>query len=302
MERPKIAVVGAGLMGHGIAQVFAEAGYPVAIHDPEREALASVPARVAVNLRTLGRDPGPAENITLHGTLEDAVRGTGFVFEAAPEKLSLKQAIFAKLDEIASESAVLASNTSVIPITEIAAGLEKPERVVGTHWWNPAYIVPLVEVVQAKQTAHAVIEQTAALLRTVGKQPVHVKRDIPGFVGNRMQHALLREAFALVAAGVCDPETVDVVVKTSFGPRLAVQGPIEGADYIGLDLALEIHAQVVSDLDRNPAPPQYLRTLVERGDLGMKTGRGFRTWEPHDAELMRERLARHLSEYWTTQR
>lgn len=296
MAKEKIAVVGAGLMGHGIAQVFADAGYPVAIHDAHEGTLASVTARVSANLTTLGRDVRAAERITLYATLADAVGDAQFVFEAVPEKLPVKRAVFANLEELSSTGAVLASNTSVIPITQIASNLNTPGRVVGTHWWNPPYVVPLVEVVQAQHTTAAVVERMIALLRAVGQEPVHVKRDVPGFVGNRLQHALLREAFALVADGVCDAETVDRVVKMSFGPRLAVMGPMEGADYVGLDLALDVQKQVLPHLDRAPEPSPYLRALVERGELGMKTGSGFRTWEPHDAERMRELLIRHLTE------
>jgi 3-hydroxybutyryl-CoA dehydrogenase len=298
----KIAVVGAGLMGHGIAQVFADAGHPVAVHDPNEEALESVPVRVAANLKELGHDVEAAERVALCRSLEDAVRDAAFVVEAAPEKLEVKQAIFGSLAELTGPDTVLATNTSVIPVTQIAGDLESRHRVVGTHWWNPPYAVPLVEVVQARHTAPAVVERTLALLRHVGKQPVHVKRDVPGFVGNRLQHALWREAFALVADGVCEAETVDSVVKTSFGPRLAVMGPIENADYIGLDLTLDIHQHVLPNLDCTPGPSTYLRDLVEQGDLGMKTGRGFRTWEPQDAERLRDRLLRHLTGSQTQQR
>ncbi|WP_030438373.1 3-hydroxyacyl-CoA dehydrogenase family protein [Actinoplanes subtropicus] len=294
MHGAKIAVVGAGLMGHGIAQVFAEAGHPVSIHDPQPETLASVPARVAANLGILGRDVAAAGRIRLQATLEAAVADAEFVFEAAPEKLPLKQVIFAKLEKTVAAGTILASNTSVIPIMQIAAGLDTPGRVVGTHWWNPPYLVPLVEVVQAERTEPAVVQRTLALLQAVGKEPVHVRRDIPGFVGNRLQHALLREAFALVADGVCDAETVDRVVKSSFGPRLAVLGPMEGADYVGLDLALDVQEFILPDLDRSPTPSPYLSMLVEQGRLGMKTGAGFRSWDPEAAVRMRERLLRHL--------
>jgi 3-hydroxybutyryl-CoA dehydrogenase len=289
------AVIGAGLMGHGIAQVFAQAGHPVSLHDPDQEVLDSAPGRIAANLQRIGRDPAAVERVSLHGDLAAGVADAEFVFEAAPEKLALKQAIFAELDQLTPATVVLATNTSVIPVGQIGERVTAATRVVGTHWWNPPYLVPLVEVVQAQRTAVTVVERTIALLTGVGKAPVHVKRDVPGFVGNRLQHALWREAIALVAEGVCDAETVDMVVKSSFGRRLAVMGPIENADYVGLDLTLDIHEQIIHDLDRTPGPSPYLRELVARGDLGMKTGRGFREWQPDDAGRMQARLLAHLN-------
>jgi 3-hydroxybutyryl-CoA dehydrogenase len=227
--------------------------------------------------------------------LADAVRDAAFVFEAAPEKLEIKQTIFKDLATLSRDDAILATNTSVMPVGRIAERSACPERIVGTHWWNPPYLVPLVEVVLSDATRDDVIERTLALLASVGKRPVHVRRDVPGFVGNRLQHALWREAIALVANGVCDAETVDSVVKNGFGPRLTVMGPLENADYIGLDLTLDIHEQILHDLDRTPGPSPYLSELVADGQLGMKSGRGFRDWEPQDAERARARLLNHLN-------
>jgi 3-hydroxybutyryl-CoA dehydrogenase len=282
-------------MGHGIAQVFACAGLPVAVHDPEPRMLASVPERVRANLAQLGLDPAPADAIELEAELADAVRGADLVIEAAPEDLAVKREIFAALDVLVSPSAILASNTSVISIGEIAAPVRRRERVVGTHWWNPPYLVPLVEVVQAAETSDATVERTIAFLAELGKTPVRVHRDIPGFVGNRMQHALWREAIALVDQGVCDAATVDTVVKQSFGLRLGVLGPLENADLVGLDLTLAIHEHVLPFLDRTPGPAPILREKVERGDLGMKTGRGFHSWTDESAQQTRDSLLAHLA-------
>src|SRR5512145_1125832 len=213
----KVAVIGAGLMGHGIAQVFAVKGHEVMIQDPFPEALARVPERVRANLHSLGLDESAAERISLHNTLEAAAEEADIVFEAAPENLALKQDIFARLSKSTPPGCILASNTSVIPIGEIAAKAEDPGRILGTHWWNPPYLIPLVEVIQASRTESVYIERCMDLLRRAGKVAVHVKRDVPGFVGNRLQHALWREAISIVAAGICDAETVDLVVKNSFG-------------------------------------------------------------------------------------
>lgn len=292
MER--ITVVGAGLMGHGIAQVFAAAGHPVAVTDTDARSLASLPARVRANLRRLGVDAAAADTIELHEGLEDAVRGADFVVEAAFEDLDVKRALFARMSAAVQDSTILATNTSVIPVGAIAEAAHDPGRVVGTHWWNPPYLIPLVEVVQAERTRLAVLERTMALLAAAGKSPVHVKKDVAGFVGNRMQHALWREAIALVDAGVADAEAVDEIVKQSFGLRLPVLGPLENADLIGLDLTLAIHEYVLPHLDARPGPAPLLRSLVERGELGMKTGRGLRTWTDEQAETVRQRLFDHL--------
>jgi len=289
-----IAVIGAGLMGHGLAQVFATAGHPVALQDPSAEALGSARDRIAANLSALGGDAEAVQRVRLCERLADAVADVTFVVEAAPERLEIKRSIFAELARLTGDDVVLASNTSVIPIGAIAEGIEGSQRIVGTHWWNPPYLVPLVEVVQASCTSPDVVQRTLELLRSVGKEPVHVKRDVPGFVGNRLQHALWREAIALVADGVCDAETVDQVVKSSFGRRLAVMGPLENADYVGLDLTLDIHEHILPDLDRTAGASPYLRRLVEEHRLGMKTGRGFRTWAPGDQERLRRTLIEHL--------
>jgi 3-hydroxybutyryl-CoA dehydrogenase len=156
--------------------------------------------------------------------------------------------------------------------------------------------VPLVEVIQNEKTSDAVVARTIDLLRHAGKVPVHVRRDIPGFVGNRLQHALKREAIALVAAGVCDAETLDTVVKQGFGARMAVLGPLEQSDLVGLDLTLDISEVLVADLDRSAGPHPYLREKVAAGKLGMKSGEGFRKWTPEQADAVRDRLRRSLAE------
>ena len=176
----------------------------------------------------------------MHDQLAPAVQGAAFVFEAAPEKLPLKQQIFAEIEAAVAPDTILASNSSAIPSTEIGRDLTHRERVVGTHFWNPPHLVPLVEVIQNEKTSDAGGARTMELLASAGKTPVHVRRDIPGFIGNRLQHAMKREAIALVAAGVCDAETIDTVVKEGFGARMAVLGPMEQSDLVGLNLTLDI--------------------------------------------------------------
>ena len=162
--------------------------------------------------------------------------------------------------------------------------------MIGTHFWNPPHLVPLVEVTQNEKTSAETVRKTMELLRDAGRAPVHIKRDIPGFVGNRLQHAIKREAIALVAAGVCDADTIDEVVKTGFGARMAVLGPMEQSDLVGTDLTLDIQNVLLSDLNRDTEPTQYLKDLVASGRLGMRTGEGLRKWTPEAAEAVRARL------------
>src|SRR5580704_4766103 len=292
----KIGIVGGGLMGHGIAYLFAAAGHRVAVFEPAAEIRASMPARLQPIADHLGDDPVLLQRIAAHGEIAPTMKGTAFVFEAAPEKLPLKQKIFAELEEAVTPETILASNSSAIPSTEIGRDLKHRERVVGTHFWNPPHLVPLVEVIQNEKTSDAVVRATMDLLRHAGKIPVHVRRDIPGFVGNRLQHAMKREAIALVAAGVCDAETIDTVVKEGFGARTAVLGPMEQSDLVGLNLTLDIAEVLIADLDRTPGPHPFLREKVAAGKLGMKTGEGLRKWAPGEADAVRERLSRFLVE------
>lgn len=295
MSDERIAIIGAGLMGHGLAQVFACGGHDVAITDADPARLASVHARVRANLESLGFEESAVERIRPHEDLAATVADADVVIEAVLEDLEVKRAVFAQLERHCRADAILATNTSVMPISEIGAGMASGERMLGTHWWNPPYLVPLVEVVAATRTSDEAVQRMMSLLTSVGKRPVHVLRDVPGFVGNRLQHALWREAIAIVANGICDAETVDAVVTSSFGPRLGIMGPLETADLVGLDLTLAIHEQVLPDLDRTPGPSDYLRELVADGHLGMKTGQGFRAWPAGAAESARKRLTRHLS-------
>ena len=293
--RAPIAVVGAGLMGHGIAQVFACAGHPVAVQDPVAEALATVPRRVAANLGRLGLSEEALERISLHTRLEDALPGAAFVFEAAPEDVELKRALMEEITTISSADAIVASTTSSMPVAVFCSRATGKARVIGAHWWNPPYLIPLVEVVQGDETSAETVARTMDLLSAVGKLPVHVRKDVPGFVANRLQHALWREAMSIVQHGICDAETVDLCVKNSFGLRLAVLGPLETADLGGLDLALSIHEQILPFIDRTPGPLPILREKVAAGALGMKTGRGFRTWTEEQATDAHARLVDHLA-------
>jgi 3-hydroxybutyryl-CoA dehydrogenase len=294
-KKEKIAVVGAGLMGHGIAQVFADAGHAVAVYDPDPDSLARVPDRVREIFRQLDADPAPVQRISLHQRLEDAVAAAQFVIEAGPERVPIKQEIFAALDAMTGPDVILASNTSAIPIRDLAAKAARRNRILGAHFWNPPHFVSLVEVIQSDATDIKYVERTMKLLADAGMSPVHVKRDIPGFIGNRLQHALKREAIALVANGVCDAETLDKVVTEGFGSRLGVLGPLEQSDMVGLSLTLDAHRVLIADLDRTPGPHPLLEEKVAAGTTGMVVGEGFRRWTPDQAAAVRKRFQDHLA-------
>ncbi|PWC45854.1 3-hydroxyacyl-CoA dehydrogenase [Azospirillum sp. TSO22-1] len=281
-------------MGHGIAQAFAVAGYRVDIQEPDPDRRTAILDRVRRNLRELGQDAADADRIRPCETIEEAVARADVVIEAVPEDLDLKQRVFATIEAAAPPHALLASNTSVIPITRIMEPLRDKSRAMGTHWWNPPHLIPLVEVIRTADTADDAVAAMTALLTAIGKRPVQVRRDVPGFIGNRLQHALWREAIALVQDGVCDAETLDTVVKAGFGRRLAVLGPLENADLVGTDLTLAVHEHVLPDLDRTAGPLPLLRELVASGRLGMKAGAGFRTWTEEQRAEVHTRLALHL--------
>jgi 3-hydroxybutyryl-CoA dehydrogenase len=292
----RIAVIGGGLMGVGIAQVFAVAGHRVCVQEPIEAVRATILDRLRASLALMEAKPAALELVETTSDLAEAVANAIYVTEAAPERLELKRSIFAELVANAPRTAILASNSSVMPIGSMSSGLATQDRIVGTHWWNPAPLIPLVEVIQGAGTSEQTVLATMALLKSIGKTPAHVKKDTPGFVANRLQHALWREAIAMVAEGICDAKTLDECVKNSFGLRLSVLGPLENADLVGLDLTLDIHKTIMPELDRLDRPSPYLEAHVAAGKLGFKTGEGFRAWTLEEMQTLRQQLAAHLLE------
>ena len=301
-EPQRVGVIGAGLMGHGIAQIFATRGYSVTLTDVKEELLSKALAGVRSNLTLMAEkgigsqediDPALAQ-IKTTVSIEEAVDGVQFVVEAVFENLELKQKIFEELDALCPRDTILATNTSVISITEIAKNSKNRERIVGTHFWNPPYLIPLVEVISGEDTADWAMDKTYKLLKKVGKHPVRVNKDVPGFVGNRLQHALWREAISIVERGIADASTVDECIKYGFGLRLPVLGPMETADMVGTDLTLAIHDYILKHLESSPDPSPLLKEKVERGDLGFKSGHGFQKWSPEAAERVRHNLMEYL--------
>jgi len=302
MER--IAVIGAGMMGPGIAQVFAARGHSVRVQDTAAEKLGAVRERVRANLARMaeydlveaGEIPRILGRIGVTSDLAAACDSAGVVVEAITENLALKQELFAELDRICPATTILCSNTSVISITEIGARAVHRERILGTHFYQPPFLVPLVEVVRTEFTAPAHMDRIVDLLSDAGKAPVRVRKDVPGFIANRMQHALWREAFALIDEGICDAATVDVAVRNSFGLRLPILGPVANADMVGLDLTLAIHDYVLPYLNASPEPSTTLRDRVAKGELGFKTGRGFLDWTEESIAAARNELTTYLLE------
>jgi 3-hydroxybutyryl-CoA dehydrogenase len=302
VAKEKVAVIGAGMMGVGIAQIFALAGHEVSLQDAFSEALDRAPSALRANLtflaeNGLGRldDVEPAEGrVSTTTDLAAAVEGAAFVVECVFEDLDLKQGLFEQLDELCPPESILCTNTSVMSITQIAARAVHKERVVGTHFWNPPYLIPLVEVVRTAEVSDEAVSKTMDLLRSVGKRPIDCKKDVPGFVANRLQHALWREAISIVEHGIADAATVDESVRFGPGLRLPILAPMENADMVGLDLTLAIHQYILPHLEASGEPSPLLCDKVAAGDLGFKSGCGFQEWPPEKAEESRKRLVSYL--------
>jgi len=291
--RPAL-VVGGGRMGLAIAQVLAAAGIALTVVEPQKRTRDTARERLTQIFRLRGQPQEQADLVRLAADIGEAPADVAIAIEAAPENLELKRNIFRRLDEVCPADAILATNTSVIPVHRIAAEVRDRSRVVGAHFWNPPYAVRLVEVIRSEDTSEETMERTLAIMVAVGQQPVRVNKDIPGFIGNRLQHALKREAIALVQAGVCDAETIDTVVKASFGARLGIMGPLEQSDLVGLNLTLAIHEIVLPDLDTSRAPQKLLVDLVAAGRTGIAAGQGFRSWTPEASAELQSRLDRTL--------
>ncbi|MBU2602452.1 MAG: 3-hydroxyacyl-CoA dehydrogenase family protein [Actinobacteria bacterium] len=298
----RVVVVGAGTMGLGIAQVFAQSGREVSLVDVDEAVLARVAERIRTNLALLVEmdmvDPGDAEVIQARiqgGTdLIAGAAGADFAVEAVVEDLAVKHEIFRVFEAQCEPHAILATNTSGLPITAIAAATTCPERVIGTHFVNPAHVLPLVEVIKGERTSDETVASTRALMMALGKKPVVVWKDVPGFVGNRIQTAMMRECFNIVEQGIATPEDVDTLVKNSFGFRLPVIGPFESFDMVGLDVVLAVAEYLLPDLSASLEPPELLKEKVAGGETGLKSGKGMYEWPPAKIEEMLRKRDRDL--------
>lgn len=293
----QVTILGGGLMGSGIAQIFAARGVNVTIYDVDAR-IYKAPDTIRANLQRMQTDEATIDailgRVVFCDKLSASVAGAQIVFECVPEQLTLKQQLFRELDACCPPETILASNTSVISISEIARDVRHKQRVLGTHFWNPAFLIPLVEVIRTQWTDEALFERTVSLLSWAGKRPVKVNKDVPGFLVNRLQHALWREAIYLVEQGIADARTVDEGIRFGFGLRLPTLGPLENADMVGTDLTLAIHEYIFPHLNNATTPSPLLKRLVAEGKLGFKSGEGFQAWDDAAINESRERLLNYL--------
>jgi 3-hydroxybutyryl-CoA dehydrogenase len=287
-----IAVIGAGVMGSGIAQTFAHAGYAVRLQARHEETLRAARERIAKNQEAMVRagllGEGAARDalarIRTTTSLEEAARGCHFVNESVPEDLSLKREVFAALDRHAPRDAVLSSDTSGLSITAIASATSRPEMVAGLHWMNPPHLMPPVEVIRGERTADPTMDLTCALARRIGRVPLRVERDAPGFLWNRLQLALVREAVHVVEQGIASPETVDLAITAGLGLRWAAVGPLRIMDLAGIATFHAVAAYLYGDLCAATQPNPSLAQKVAAGEMGARSGRGFYAYPPGAAD------------------
>lgn len=294
-----VANIGSGTMGHATALQFAVAGYPVKLVDCSEELLKRGMEHIRADaeefaqaglLRAEDTVDDVLSRISTYTDYENGVSDADFIIESIVEKLDVKQSVWQQIEQYAPVDAIFATNTSGLGPTAIQSVLKHPERFVVAHFWNPAHLMPLVEVVPGKDTAPEVVDTTFDLMASIGKKPAKIKKESLGFVGNRMQLALLREAFNIINEGIADAETVDTVVRYSLGRRWNLVGPVTSADLGGLDTFYNISTYLFKDMDNGTEPSPLLAWKVQDGNLGTKTGRGFYEWQGEDGQrIIRER-------------
>ena len=299
----RVAVIGLGTMGHGIAQSFAAAGCVVSGFDDFAPARASLHNRIRANLGEFARLGLIADSeiepilsrITVAGSEADAVCDAELVTEAIVEDLPAKQALFARLEAFVAADTILASNSSTFPISQSGAHLRKPDRAVVTHWFNPPHIVPTVEVVGGPHTSDETIETSLALLLRAGKLAIRINQELPGFLVNRVQVAVQREVWDLLDRGIASAEDIDAAIRGSMGFRLAALGPLMIHDFGGLDIQTAVFRNLAPEIASGTDVPATVQQTVDDGNLGFKTGKGFYDYPPENAESIRsERDQRYL--------
>lgn len=299
------AVIGTGMMGPGIAVTLALGGLRTTILSRTAEGAAQGFEKARAQIRVLEEnglaEPERArralELLAARADFDQVIAAADLVIESGPEKMDFKQDIFARMDALTRPAAVLASNTSGLSITEVAARCGRPERVLTAHFWNPPHLMPLVEIVKGARTSDEAAQAVRALLARCGKTPVLVKKDRPGQLGNRLQHALWREAVNIVAEGIADAEDVDLAARTGFGLRLPVYGIFEHFDAVGVEVATDIMDYIARDLYNQPQAPGLLREMIREGRRGARVGRGFYDWSKKDLRAVLERRDRFVVEF-----
>jgi 3-hydroxybutyryl-CoA dehydrogenase len=305
-EIKQISVIGSGMMGHAIAEEFAVAGYEVILYGRSEDKLKQALAKIKRSLNELTEWEIISENDMaptldrLHTTtdLTEAGSNTDLIVEAVVEELEIKNELFSKLDVISPERTIFASNTSSILPSVLAAATRRPDRFLVAHYFNPPYLMPLVEIVRGNKTSDETTNMVYRLMKAMGKIPIICQKEAPGFIANRLQLVLWREAFNIVQRGIASPQDVDLAVKNSFGRRLGMVGPFELYEYIdGYDLTLQCEKYMLPDMNTSNESYPLLLEKVEKGELGAKTGKGFYDWTPEFTEAWRTKVLKGLVSY-----
>lgn len=295
-----ISVVGAGLMGHGYALEFALAGYHVELHSRTDKSLSRARTNIDRSLRmlidigkiTYQQAEAVPRNVVFTSDLRSAVQNSDLVVESVYEDLALKQQVFRELDRLCPQRTILVSGTSTLPLSDLQSVTNRPDRVLLVNYSNPPFIVPLVEIMRNERTSDATVTTLFELLVEIGKRPVVIQREIPGFIANRLQAALLREALWLVQRGFVTPQDIDAIMKYGIGRRWSVAGPFEVFELAGWDLVISaLESGFLDSLETSTEVPPILKERVEHGELGVKTGKGFYEWTPESADALRGRVA-----------
>ncbi len=294
-----VALIGAGTMGPGMAAVFASHGFEVRLADIKPEILERAKATTEtvyatlVNGGMLAASTVEAARPRVRFTTDtgDAVHGADVVVEAIPERLDLKQRLFAEIEGQVSSDAILASNTSGIRITELGKAVTRPERVVGMHWSNPPHLIPVIEIIRGERTSQATVDAISRVVERLEMLPVLVRRDVPGFVENRILYAIMREALHLLEAGIASAEDIDTITKWGIGYKLSVIGPLELLDVAGLDIYQSVASYLNADLSSRTDVSPLIQEKVQAGELGLKTGKGLFAYRPEQIPpLMQKRM------------
>lgn len=301
-EVKNISIYGSGLMGRGIALFFARKRFAVKIYTRHLSSEPMSRNEILNDLKVMDKFGILGEisideilkNISFSDCFEEVALFGDLIIESIIEDLSKKQEYFEKLDSICPPDRILASNTSAISITEIGNNCVYKDRIIGTHFWNPAHLTPLVEIVKTKFVAEEYVQKTFDVMIKAGKKPIIVKKDIPGFLANRIQNAINREAYAIVSDGIADAKDVDDSIKYGFGMRLPFQGPMEKADMIGLDIPYSVQTYLFPHLNNSVEPSQILREKIQKNELGFKTGKGFYTWTEEEIQRSKNEFLEKL--------
>lgn len=300
-EIKKLLICGGGMMGKGIAQIFSQKKdldiivydkFPVDVHGGIRKNMEQLLEKGIVSSQEI--DERLSRISFTQNLYDEKIKDVDIVIECVLEIMEMKQDLFLELEGICREDTIFCTNTSVMSPTEISKKIKHKERLVGTHFWNPAYLIPLVEVVKSDYSSSEVAKRVYEILKEVGKKAVICQKDVPGFIANRMQHALWREAIYIVEQGIADAKTVDEAVRYSFGLRLPELAPLENADMVGIDLTYNIHNYVLKSLCDSHEPSPLLKELKEKRELGFKTGKGFQEWTAEEIEKSKDDLNKYL--------